>query len=56
MGFAVREPDQRNTAMSKEKNKGNKEAKKPKKEKVKVLATANSGTKDGTVIAGKKVK
>jgi hypothetical protein len=28
--------------MSKEKNKGNKEAKKPKKEKPKVLATANS--------------
>lgn len=28
--------------MSKEKNKGNKEAKKPKKEKPKVLATANA--------------
>jgi hypothetical protein len=28
--------------MSKEKNKGNKELKKPKKEKVKVLATSNS--------------
>jgi len=41
--------------MSKEK-KGNKEIKKPKKEKVKVVATANSGMKDGTVIAGKKVK
>ena len=34
-----------------------KEAKKPKKEVPKVLATANSGqAKDGTVIAGKKVK
>jgi hypothetical protein len=43
--------------MSKEKNKGNKEAKKPKKETPKVLATANSGqTKDGTTIAGKKIK
>jgi hypothetical protein len=43
--------------MSKEKNKGGKEAKKPKKEVPKVLATANSGqAKDGTVIAGKKVK
>ncbi|MFZ1728109.1 MAG: hypothetical protein WAU13_15800 [Albidovulum sp.] len=43
--------------MSKEKNRGNKEAKKPKKEKAKVLATANSGvSKSGTVIAGKSVK
>lgn len=43
--------------MSKGMNKGNKEAKKPKKVVPKVLATANSGqTKDGTVIAGKKVK
>lgn len=43
--------------MSKEKNKGNKETKKPKKEVVKVLATANAGlSKDGTTIAGKKVK
>jgi hypothetical protein len=43
--------------MSKEKNKGGKEAKKPKKEVVKVLATANSGqAKDGTTIAGKKLK
>jgi hypothetical protein len=43
--------------MSKEKNRGNKEAKKPKKEKPKVLATANSGvSKTDTVIAGKKVK
>lgn len=41
--------------MSKEKNKGNKEAKKPKKEKPKVLATANSGTGKETVIAGKAV-
>ena len=42
--------------MSKEKNKGNKEIKKPKKEKVKAMATANSGAKAGTVIAGKKLK
>jgi hypothetical protein len=43
--------------MSKEKNKGHKEAKKPKKEKAKVLATANSGaSKSDTTIAGKKVK
>lgn len=43
--------------MSKEKNKGNKEAKKPKKEKPKVLATANSGSaRADTVIGGKKVK
>lgn len=42
--------------MSKDKNKGNKETKKPKKEKVKVLATANSGMKDGTKIAGKNIK
>lgn len=43
--------------MAKGMNKGNKEAKKPKKEKVKVLATANSNMgKDGTVIAGKKIK
>lgn len=42
--------------MSKDKNRGNKEIKKPKKEKVKVLATANSNMKDGTVIAGKKLK
>jgi hypothetical protein len=43
--------------MSKEKNKGNKEAKKPKKEKPKVLATANSNAgKSDTTIAGKKVK
>lgn len=43
--------------MSKEKSKGGKEAKKPKKVVPKVLATANSNTgKDGTVIAGKKVK
>lgn len=42
--------------MSKEKNRGNRETKKPKKEKVKVLATANSNLgKNGTVIAGKKV-
>ncbi len=43
--------------MSKEKNRGNKEAKKPKKEKPKAPITANSGTaKADTVIAGKKVK
>ena len=43
--------------MSKEKNRGNKEIKKPKKEKVKVLATANSNAgKSDPVIAGKKVK
>lgn len=42
--------------MSKEKNRGNRETKKPKKEQPKVLATANSGAKDGTTIAGKKVK
>ena len=43
--------------MAKGQMKKTKEAKKPKKEVVKVLATANSGqAKDGTVIAGKKVK
>ncbi|SLN68569.1 hypothetical protein PEL8287_03815 [Roseovarius litorisediminis] len=43
--------------MSKEKNRGNREVKKPKKEKPKVLATSNSNLgKDGTVIAGKRVK
>ena len=43
--------------MSKNKNKGNKEAKKPKKEQPKVLATANHGSsKSDTMIAGKKVK
>lgn len=43
--------------MSKEKNRGNKETKKPKKEKLKVLATANSGAgKTQTTIGGKKVK
>jgi len=31
--------------MSKEKNRGNREIKKPKKEKIKVSATANSGVK-----------
>ncbi len=42
--------------MSKGNNKkGNKEAKKPKQEKVKVLATADSG-KGGLVVAGKKIK
>ena len=43
--------------MSKDKNKGNKETKKLKQEKVKVLATANSNAgKDSTTIAGKKIK
>lgn len=43
--------------MSKEKNRGHKEAKKPKKEQPKVLATANSGMgKVQPNIAGKKVK
>lgn len=43
--------------MSKEKNRGNREAKKPKKEKPKVLATANSNAGKATpVIAGKKIK
>lgn len=41
--------------MSKEKNRGNKEAKKPKKEKAKVLATANSNAGKEPVIAGKAV-
>ncbi len=43
--------------MSKEKSKGNKEIKKPKKEKPKVLATANSGSaRADAVIGGKKLK
>jgi len=43
--------------MSKEKNRGNREAKKPKKEKPKVLATANSNSgKTAPVIGGKAVK
>lgn len=43
--------------MAKEKNRGNREAKKPKKEKPKVLATAGAGTgKAEPVIAGKRVK
>jgi len=43
--------------MSKEKSRGNREAKKPKKEKPKVLATANANAgKSETVIAGKKLK
>lgn len=41
--------------MSKEKNRGNREAKKPKKEKPKVLATANSNAGKAPVIAGKTV-
>jgi hypothetical protein len=48
---------QETSKMSKEKNRGNKEIKKPKKEKVKVLATANSNAgKSDTKIAGKTVK
>ena len=40
-----------------DKNRGNREAKKPKKEKVKVLATSNSNSGKGdTMIGGKKVK
>ena len=51
-GDALGDPD-----MSKSKSRGNREAKKPKKEKVKVSATSNSNLgKDGTVIAGKKIK
>lgn len=43
--------------MSKGKSQSNREAKKPKKEKIKVSGTANSNLgKDGTVIAGKKIK
>ncbi|WP_439140287.1 hypothetical protein [Roseicyclus sp.] len=43
--------------MSKEKNKGNRETKKPKKEKPKVLATANSNAgKPLDIGAGKKGK
>ncbi|MFU8834829.1 hypothetical protein [Roseovarius autotrophicus] len=43
--------------MSKGKSQNNREAKKPKKEKPKVLATANSNRdKNATVIAGKSVK
>ncbi|MHA6325075.1 hypothetical protein [Roseivivax sp. CAU 1753] len=43
--------------MSKSKNRGNREVKKPKKEKPKVSATANSGAgKTVTTIAGKSVK
>ena len=58
MAWAASDPSaKRKPDMSKEKNKGGKEAKKPKKEVPKVLATANSNAgKDGTVIAGKKVK
>lgn len=41
--------------MSKEKNRGNRETKKPKKEKVKVLATANNNIGKEPVIAGKAV-
>ena len=40
--------------MSKEKNKGNRETKKPKKEKSKVLATANSNAGKPLDIGGNK--
>lgn len=42
--------------MSKQKNRGNKEAKKPKQEKPKVLATANSNLGKPLNIGGKKTK
>ncbi len=43
--------------MSKDKSRGNKETKKPKKEKPKVLATANSlAGKPALSVAGKKIK
>lgn len=42
--------------MSKEKNRGNKEAKKPKQEKPKVLATANSNLGKPLNIGAKKAK
>lgn len=43
--------------MSKDKNRGNRETKKPKKEKPKVSATANNGSaRADTVIGGKKIK
>jgi hypothetical protein len=51
------DPVGKESQMAKGKDKGGKEAKKPKKEVPKVLATANSNqAKDGTVIAGKKIK
>jgi len=56
-GIGRAELTRKGKIMSKEKSRGNKEAKKPKKEKPKVLATANSGAaKADTVIAGKKVR
>ncbi|MGB3408460.1 MAG: hypothetical protein WBA67_13305 [Jannaschia sp.] len=40
-----------------DKQKGNKEAKKPKKEKPKTIAAADAGTgRPGIVVSGKKVK
>ena len=43
--------------MSKSKNRGNKEAKKPKKTKPKISATADSNAgKAPIVVAGKKIK
>jgi len=42
--------------MSKSKNRGNKETKKPKQEKKKILATAGSATRPGVEIGGKTAK
>lgn len=42
--------------MSKEKNRGHKEAKKPKKEKPKVLATAGMASKAEATLGAKKAK
>jgi len=57
---ASRRPDltpKEDPPVSKDKNRGNRETKKPKKEKPKVSATANSGAaKADTVIGGKKIK
>jgi hypothetical protein len=57
MASAVRSPQSGDVSMAKGKSAGNRETKKPKKEKVKVLATSNSNAgKDGITIAGKKTK
>jgi hypothetical protein len=56
---AARSFSRKEPVMSKKgnKTKGNKETKKPKQEKPKVLATANSGAgKPALVVAGKSVK
>ena len=57
-GFAHVATALKGKQMSKgDKSRGNKEAKKPKQEKQKVLATANSGTnKVPLTVAGKKIK